>query len=284
MQKYTILMRQKDSNRKIRAPFAKIIVTLCEGTNKQRHMIYYFSGTGNSLLVAQRLADAICEPLSAMKDVAMQHEGAIGLVFPVYAWGLPRVVEEFLLAHKAQLQSADTYVYAVMTCGDDMGYADRMLERLLGRQLNAAFSVQMPNTYVCLPGFDVDSREVYDRKMAAMPEAVEDIAADVRERTHVRRLVRGSMPWTKTYVLRPLFNRFLVTDKYFHADASLCTSCGKCRKACPVGNVSIASGIPVWQSHCTGCLACFHTCPHHAINFGRMTQHKGQVKCSVPNA
>jgi NAD-dependent dihydropyrimidine dehydrogenase PreA subunit len=35
-------------------------------------------------------------------------------------------------------------------------------------------------------------------------------------------------------------------------------------------------GLPQWQSDCSGCLACYHVCPHHAINFGKMTQKKGQ--------
>ena len=45
---------------------------------------------------------------------------------------------------------------------------------------------------------------------------------------------------------------------------------------CPVGNILIVDEVPQWQSHCAGCLACYHACPHHAINFGKMTQKKGQ--------
>ena len=151
-----------------------------------------------------------------------------------------------------------------------------MLEKALGRKLDAAFSVLMPDVYVCLPGFDVDSKEECKEKFEQEKESIKDIVSYVTEKKQVRQLKRGPFPWAKTYILRPLFNRYLVTDKYFHVDASSCISCGRCAKMCPVGNILIIDDVPQWQSHCTGCLACYHACPHHAINFGKMTQKKGQ--------
>lgn len=237
-------------------------------------MIYYFSGTGNSLYVARHLADELGERLCSMTLPAPTNDEVIGLVFPVYGWGIPNVVEQFVRRYKASFEGA--YLYAVMTCGDDMGYTDRVLEKALGRKLDAAFSVLMPDVYVCLPGFDVDSKEECREKFEKEKESVQLITECVKERQVVRHLKRGPFPWAKTYILRPLFNRYLVTDKYFRVDALSCVSCGRCQKMCPVGNILIVDEVPQWQSHCTGCLACYHACPHHAINFGKMTQKKGQ--------
>lgn len=252
-------------------------------------MIYFFSGTGNSLRVARHLAEELGERLSSMTSPLCTDEKSIGLVFPVYAWGIPNVVEEFVCsffkAHPESRSVEGLFLYAVMTCGDDVGYADHVLDaalqRACGRGLDAAFSVQMPNTYVCLPGFDVDSPKLAGAKLALEENRVKEVARLIVEKRSVRHLVRGGFPWAKTYVLRPLFRLFLLTDRYFHADASLCTSCGKCKKTCSMKNIQIADGMPLWQSHCIGCLACYHACPCHAINFGRMTQQKGQYYLKI---
>lgn len=244
-------------------------------------MIYYFSGTGNSLYVARQLADALGENLCPMTMSAPTDDEVIGLVFPVYGWGIPNVVEQFV---RSCPLPKGCYLYCVMTCGDDMGYTDKVLEKALGRRLDAAFSVLMPDVYVCLPGFDVDSKEECKEKFAKEKETVEEVVSCVKERKLLRHLKRGPFPWAKTYVIRPLFNRYLLTDKYFRVDTSRCVSCGLCRKSCPVGNIKLVESegadgegaVPIWQSHCAGCMACYHACPHHAINFGKMTQKKGQ--------
>ena len=67
---------------------------------------------------------------------APTNDEVIGFVFPVYGWGIPNVVEESVRRYKASFEGA--YLYAVMTCGDDMGYTDRVLEKALGRKLDAA--------------------------------------------------------------------------------------------------------------------------------------------------
>lgn len=252
-------------------------------------MLYFFSGTGNSKQVAQKLAAIlntqaidICHTAAALEALKNENE-AVGWVFPVYAWGIPKVVDEFI--KKLPTINAQTYTYAVMTCGDDVGYTDRILERALqakGWQLHAAFSVQMRNTYVCLPGFDIDSVEVESKKTTAAHKQIEQIADFIKNKSATTKLTRGSMAWLKTYVLRPAFNALLTTDRHFWVNTNLCTGCGLCAKQCPLGNMELDhTQHPRWKGHCTGCLRCYHICPKHAIEYGKFTRKKGQVKINV---
>lgn len=246
-------------------------------------MIIYFSGTGNSRLVAQLIATALNDRLHNIEDgspAALTPGEPLGLIFPTYAWGLPKIFKKFLLTHNLQAEQT----WCIMTCGDDMGYADQILEKVLGRTIQASFSVQMPNTYVCLPGFKVDSPELAQHKLRASQIQVDHIATlladfytpNTNHNISHRELTRGAMPWLKTYILRPLFNRFLVTDSPFRANQS-CTGCGLCVKSCPHQDIVLKNTHPHWkQTECTSCLRCFHHCPQRAIDWGNFTQGKVQ--------
>mgnify|MGYP000511438926 FL=1 len=67
-------------------------------------MILYFSGTGNSKYVAQRIADALGDTLFNMNDRIKARDSSpietserIVFVTPTYAWRIPRIVQDWLL-------------------------------------------------------------------------------------------------------------------------------------------------------------------------------------------
>lgn len=244
-------------------------------------MIYYFSGTGNSSYIAEQASTILSDSFSSIITPSAFSGDSLGLIFPVYAWGLPSVLEDFISCKLQKLLGGKMpqYVYAIMTHGDDMGYADTILRNELskaGLPLHAAFSLAMPNTYVCLPGFDIDKEELAKAKVQASTNSLRSVCTSIKNREGACDVTRGAIPFTKTYVLRPLFNRFLVTDRYFRSTTPQCTMCGKCAKQCPLNNIELSAGQVRWNGNCTGCLRCYHLCPNNAIQFGKFTKGKGQ--------
>ncbi len=261
-------------------------------------MIIVFSGTGNSLAVARGLrerlggdvvvleGELLLRPSSQVLEVP---EGeCVVWVFPVYSWGVPPVVADFI--RRSKIKGAhEARHFMVCTCGDDIGYADNQWRRLIGRRgwsPRGAFSVQMPNTYVLMKDFDVDSAEVSAAKLSAMPARLDNVAAAIRRGFSESDVVRGSSAWLKTAVVYPLFRRFCMSPRPFHATVS-CTSCGFCARSCPMQNISMAvsadgtGGIsaasrPAWGNRCALCLRCYHICPSHAVAYGHETAAKGQ--------
>lgn len=251
-------------------------------------MIYWFSGTGNSLWVAETLSNALHEDLHSMAEstrIALSEtaDAYTGLVFPVYGWGLPKAVADFIDRLPQSSGNMSPAVYAVLTCGDDIGRTDRLLRKMLrtkGYELRAIYSVQLRNTYVCLPFFDTDSPAVEAEKQTKAESRLHEIARSIAHRapSTPADIHPGVLPGFKSYVLRPLFNLLLTNERHFKLNPQLCTRCKRCMRNCPLHNITpAADGTPQWGSHCTHCLACYHSCPQHAINYGWFTKGKGRV-------
>lgn len=261
-------------------------------------MILYFSGTGNSAAVASHLGRELSLPLFHLAGDVLLHPESVVLqpqggqviwVFPVYSWGVPPVVEKFIreIPETPALKSALHTM--VCTCGDDMGLTDKQWRQLMEsrgwRVAPAAFSVEMPNTYVLLPGFNTDSKALEQRKLDAMPARVAEIARAIRLGLPQRKdyIVRGAFPAFKSRVIRPFFVRHLMSPEPFHC-TSACTGCGTCARSCPMENISMVPGEdghpqPSWARNCALCLRCYHICPHHAVTYGKVTRGKGQYIC-----
>lgn len=251
-------------------------------------MIFYFSGTGNSLWVARRLAVKLGDRLVSIADavndgrfsVSLAPGESIGMVFPTYSWGPPPVVLGFIgRLSVEELAPGSAYCYMVTTCGDDVGRSAEIWRKALPKPLtgDAAFSVQMPNNYILLPGFDVDDKALENSKLAASVGRVDDVALRIAARERVTDVVTGRWKRLKSGLIRSWFLRYAMSDRAFTADAATCTSCGLCRRECPMRNITLTEGgTPQWHGKCAMCLNCIHRCPVRAIQYSTRTAGKGR--------
>lgn len=237
--------------------------------------LYYFSGTGNSLVVARDLAaalgDATVIPIpQALAEGRKPTADCVGIIFPVYMWGPPLIVSEF--ARRLDV-SPETYIFAVATYGGfpagTLGVIDRIL-RGRSRKLSAGFGVLMPGNYT--PMYGAPPEEKQAACFAKEKERIGQIASTVRQRQAGRlegnNMLANFLFTTLLYRVGsphiPSFDRkFRVTER--------CNGCGVCAKVCPVGNIDMRDGKPVWRGHTEHCMACLQWCPQEAIEFGAKT-------------
>jgi ferredoxin len=232
--------------------------------------IYWFSGTGNSLAVARALAenlpDAELFPVAGAVQHPPEAADVIGLVFPVYAFGPPAVVERFIRKLKV---NPDAYVFSVCTCAVTSGSTLHFIRNALlkrGIKLSAAWTVRQPENYPPLggtPGAKSQARThaEADKKTAHIANALQ-ARSTVFEKAGLLWRLSGRLIW-------PAFRFFEKhgADRLFRADKK-CNGCGICAKVCPVANISMENGRPVWLRHCEQCFACFHWCPQNAVQYG----------------
>lgn len=231
-------------------------------------MIRCFSATGNSRIVADLLGDEIA-----------RCSDKVVWVFPIHAWGVPRHVLR-LMATAGDIPDDATH-WMVATCGDDIGNADLQWRQAMeerGWIAAGAWSVLMPDTYICLPGFTVDGAEERAEKLAALPGRVAMIRRAILEGCTVTDVRRGAVPSFKSGFLRRFFEKHLMSPSKFRV-GERCTHCGTCAGVCPQSNIRFGEdGHPMFGDECMMCLACLHACPHTAIEWGRFTKGKQRYK------
>ena len=251
-------------------------------------MVFYFSGTGNTRWVAQQTASAIGEELLSIPELIREERyhftlsdgERIGFCFPTHGWQPPRIVRDFIAKMTIDHRIEDTFCWALTTCGDNMGEAMTILNKDLaakGLRAETLISVIMPESYVCLPFMKTDTKEKEAMKIETARRQLPHIIQVITERLRgIEELEKGATPRLYSYVIGGYFNKRMITDRKFTVDEDVCIQCGKCAKVCPVDNIKGTPPAWIHNGRCTCCLACYHHCPVHAINYGSITRRRDQ--------
>jgi flavodoxin/Fe-S-cluster-containing hydrogenase component 2 len=237
--------------------------------------IFYFTGTGNSLKVARdlevELGDAEVSSIPrAISEKKVLTAERIGIVYPVYMFGMPLIIKKFINQLAAD---KNNYIFAVATYGGLAGGAISQAASQLkrrGLKLSAGFSVQMPGNYTPLYGAIPEEKQ--NQEFARQQQKVKEIAAVVREKKD-KLADCGSFPVNLIFSCL-LYNlaspRIPLMDKDFWVNEK-CTRCGICAKVCSVNNITLIDGKPNWQHRCEQCFACLQWCPAEAIQYAKST-------------
>lgn len=243
-------------------------------------MIFYFTGTGNSLAAAKILARELNEPLISIAEAIqknqytyqLQPEEKVGFVFPVYYFGLPTIVREFA-AGLTLTGGTDPYIFAVITCGGGIGAADKKFAKALSKRgltIRVVFEILTVDNYVLL--YDMPSPDAQETVLAAADKKAQQIAAAIKEGS-VSGYTSNAVGTLTTAVTYPIYRYGRRTSK-FYAD-SKCISCGFCVNRCPAGAIKMVNDRPRWiQKQCIHCLGCIHRCPTAAIQYGKGTANR----------
>jgi len=248
-------------------------------------VIYYFTGTGNSLAASRKIASVLgdCDlvPVASLKDtsgVVAPAADRVGIVCPVYDAGLPLVVAEF--ARRLDLTSAH-YVFGIVTMGGTGVSALHQLDALLksgkNRGLDAAFAVRMPGNFP--PLSHPPEGEKLHGILAAADKELTAIAGTIGRGEKVPPGFSPLSALMKCITYGGFSKTVRASDTKYSVDDS-CTSCGTCAKVCPVQNIRMEQDRPVWLHHCELCCACLHFCPVEAIQLNVMfgTKNRGRYR------
>jgi ferredoxin len=246
-----------------------------QGETLMKNRIYFFTGTGNSLWLAKEIAKRLpdCELAAIKGDMDMTVPAGlarVGFVYPTYGWASPLIVADFFRKAVFPEQSV-TYYFAVTTCGGLPFNAIPQANALLaerGIHLNYGKSVRMFKNSVVNYNMSKQADKIAEQSAKRALPVIRDIAEmrDVKIKPVNQFLYRLHLDFMKGI-------RDTAADYQISGD---CVSCGLCATLCPVKNVTMENGKPVFGAHCERCLACLQHCPKRAINYKDKTQKRGR--------
>ncbi len=239
-------------------------------------MIFYFTGTGNSQMVAEIIAEHTGEPLvsiaAAMKaeryDYTLGFDDSIGFVMPTYYYGIPVQIPEFI--EKLTFSNQPRYIWTCLTCDGQTAGAGGMLAKHLrakGWVPNAHFSCPVVNNAVVL------GNQMPVRHPELLLDRAQKRAASIGKYVQERRSGNfdecAGMGADFLTMQNYGFYKNGRKTKHFHVNQQ-CMGCGQCAEQCPSASIEMKNGRPVWTNpQCIYCLRCINNCPAKAITFDR---------------
>jgi ferredoxin/flavodoxin len=233
-----------------------------------RNLILYFSGTGNSLAAAKRIAkeigDTDIRPMAAFPNPEGEYE-RVGFVFPCYAAGLPRFVKNYINSLDTEKLISD-YFFAVETYGGWPGNSNTQLNKILqskGEALSFAINIKMFSNYIALYAMKDNEKDMAKEADVELSSVAVSIRKKMRNSATHRAFLMGIFYSIGLPAMLKKVKDFHVSDD--------CISCNKCVQLCPTENIRMEAGKPNIGLNCEQCMACIQWCPMQAINYKTKT-------------
>lgn len=246
-------------------------------------MVFYFSGTGGSQLIAQNIAKALNDEIISINKAlkggkANTYSSKLPFVFvaPTYSWRIPLVVNQWICENNFE---GNTNAYFVLTCGGNVGNAGSYAKNSCNKKgliYRGLSKIVMPENYIAL--FRVPKEE----KCKNIIENSLPIAKALADK--IKKNEDFDVPQINVFdkflsgPVNPIFYKLFVHDKGFSVGDG-CVSCNKCAERCPLNNIELINGKPIWKGNCTHCMACIAGCPTKAIEY--KSNSKGQYRYFV---
>lgn len=245
-------------------------------------IIFYFTGTGNSLYVAKELAksfkqaDIVAIPKALdMKDYNYEEYSKIGFVIPLYFMGMIPLVKDFL--DKIYIPNAE-YIFSIVTRASTKGLVFTEINKSLrkkGKNLSYGKYISFPDSYIRWA--EARNKDVQEKLFNDAEKQLEIINKEIMDEERVVEK-EGIILNTTSSVVSKFWLKTLPTKNKTFKSNNDCIQCGICIKVCPAKNIKLEDKVIRWGEKCQDCMACIQSCSKKAIYFNGKTKNRRRYK------
>lgn len=228
-------------------------------------IVFCFSGTGNSLASAKIIAERLGCEVRCINSVFMSRSekyayNRVVIIFPSYAYGLPKPVKEFLKANKFTCN----YLALAVTFGTSPGGTLYRAERLLKKRVDHFKRIKSVENYI--PFFGTMPPDEIKKWTQRQNDVTREFAEEVFCYAKSVNKHKGSL----LLPVSLLFSLFTgVLGLFIRCNKRLCTKCGLCADACPSQAIVVGKKAKILNSKCSQCQRCINICPKKALTLFR---------------
>ncbi|GHT34449.1 (Fe-S)-binding protein [Endomicrobiia bacterium] len=236
--------------------------------------IYFFTGTGNTLLAAKTIAETLKNNncIVNVNDIAktdpkkVNLSNTIGIGFPIACWNTFPIARSFI---NDLPNTIGTEVFTFATMGSSSLNVAANFGHILknkGYSLIGSCGFLMPNNFIAV---QKEEKNVAKREKAykQMEHFASELVTSAPNPGKTNLFFQTCFAISSFIINRWKGNIFQRIAK-FNITKSRCTKCGLCAKICPVKNILSENNCPVFSGRrCQLCMRCISYCPSHSIKF-----------------
>ncbi|MBR3627332.1 MAG: EFR1 family ferrodoxin [Elusimicrobia bacterium] len=234
--------------------------------------IYVFSGTGNTLIVANKISEifnsnkynSTVSKMESIDPKQIDLNSAIGIGFTTAFWNTFPFVRTWI----DNLPDGNgTEVFLFTTMGDSscgmIAHIAKILEKKNYKIIGAKGFI-MPNNFLLVLK-DKKNKERIEKTLLKVEEYVKGI---INSNGYIRKtnFFSSIAFFFSSFVTTKLWNTKIAKRiMKFKLDKAKCIGCGMCAALCPMENIEIKN-IPQFKDKCIFCLRCVSYCPKQALS------------------
>jgi ferredoxin len=243
----------------------------------KQSIIYYFSGSGNSLFIAEQTQKELekkgyTSTLINIEEnnIDNNHTQAdlLGFIFPIYGFGLPEIAVRFL-NNLPKSKKQKTFLFTIPAGHEGIGIIQgTSLLKIKGYEVINARSVYMPDTWIAVMNAPPDDK--LQKKCLENTKKIENYVDEILSEKKSFKIANpiALLGLGLIYFIFTLLGRHQ-SGKAF-CSSEKCTQCKVCYNSCPSGIIKWKNDRPYWTWNCQQCFRCINTCPSAAVEISNI--------------
>lgn len=247
-------------------------------------MVLYYSATGNTEYIAKEIAKSLDDECIDLLDRIKNDNQSILysdkpfiICAPVYVCEIPRFMAKYL---KKQEFSGSRDVYFIFTSGGYSGISGQLTKWMFKKKnmrCHGHAEFKMPRNYVINDAYPMLEKDEIEARILKSRDMISPVVETIKKGGKLKSRHIFLFETLITLPFNPIWCKYKISAKEFYATDE-CIGCDKCSKLCPLNNIQLKDGKPVWSDSCAHCMACIANCPKDAIEYGDIALDKERYK------